>query len=49
MLVATSISTVLGFLLLIPAGLGVREIVVLNLLAPAMLVWSELRQSLRKS
>lgn len=36
MLVATSISTVLGFLLLIPAGLGVREIVVLNLLAPAI-------------
>jgi glycosyltransferase 2 family protein len=36
MLVATSISTVLGFLLFIPAGLGVREIVVLNLLAPAI-------------
>lgn len=36
MLVATSISTALGFLLLIPAGLGVREIVVLNVLAPAI-------------
>lgn len=36
LLVSTALSTVVGFLLLIPAGLGVREILVLNMLAPAI-------------
>jgi glycosyltransferase 2 family protein len=36
MLVSTAISTVIGFLLLIPAGLGVREIVVSGILAPVI-------------
>ncbi len=36
LLVSTAVSTVVGFLLLIPAGLGVREILVLNMLAPAI-------------
>lgn len=36
MLVSTAISTVIGFLLLIPAGLGVRELVVSGMLAPVI-------------
>jgi uncharacterized membrane protein YbhN (UPF0104 family) len=35
-LASTAVSTVVGFLVLIPAGLGVREVIVLNMLAPVI-------------